>query len=73
MIDHCVSAFSKKQQEKKYRMYLTDALKVIAENTAGGDQRSSMTMRWIDMQKPKKAEKMRTAEEIKKDFKKRLE
>lgn len=72
MIDHCVSAFSKKQQEKLYKMYLTDALKVIGENTAGVDHRSSMTKRWIDLAEPKMVKETRKPEEIISDFKRRL-
>lgn len=72
VIDHCVSAFSKGQQEKLYRMYLTDALKVISENTAGGEHRSAMSKRWIDLAEPKKPEETRNADEIISDFKRRL-
>ena len=39
MIDHCISAFLKRQDEKIYRIYVTDALKAMVENTsrfAGG-------------------------------------
>lgn len=72
MIDHCVSAFSKKQKEKVYKTYLTDALKVIAENTAGGNQRQTMTKRWIDLVEPPKIKDTRSADEIISDFKNRL-
>lgn len=33
MIEHCISLFSKKQIDKAYRIYITDCLKAIAENT----------------------------------------
>ena len=33
MIDHCVSALSISQQEKMYRIYVTDCLKYLTENT----------------------------------------
>ena len=72
MIDHCVSAFSKRAKEKLYRMYLTDALKVIAENTNGGSSRSTMTKRWIDLVEQKAVKETRSAEEIISDFKNRL-
>lgn len=72
MIDHCVSAFSKKQREKLYRVYLTDSLKVISENTAGGERRSAMSKRWIDIVDPPGPAETRSAEEIIGDLKRRL-
>lgn len=75
MIEHCISAFSKSQEEKAFRIYLTDALKVISENSAGVEQRTAMAKRWIDLidvnttQEPEKA---RSADEIIADFKNRL-
>lgn len=72
MIDYCVSAFSKRQKEKIYKTYLTDALKVIAENTAGGNKRSTMTKRWIDLVEPPMVKETRSADDIISDFKNRL-
>lgn len=75
MIEHCISAFSKSQEEKTFRIYLTDALKVISENTAGGESRHAMSKRWADLVEPVKGEEpeeTRSAEEIISDFKKRL-
>lgn len=72
MIDHCVSAFSKRQKEKIYKIYVTDALKTISENTAGGQNRAAMTKRWIDLIEPKVITETRSAEEIISDFKSRL-
>lgn len=72
MIDHCVSAFSKIQHEKIYRMYLTDALKCISENTAKFAQGSAMSRRWIDLEEPRVLKETRSAEEIIDDFKRRL-
>lgn len=48
MIDHCISLFSKRQRENVYKMYVTDALKVIARNTSrlGG---ASITRRFADI------------------------
>ena len=34
MIEHCVAAFNAEQEGKLYRIYITDALKAITENTA---------------------------------------
>lgn len=60
MIDHCVSAFRKEQEEKSYRIYVTDCLKAIAENTThlvGLDgvveYGAKISERWIDLIEPK--------------------
>ncbi len=34
VIDYCVSALKKKREDFLYRVYITDALKAIADNTA---------------------------------------
>jgi hypothetical protein len=68
VIEHCISLFSKKQKEKAYRIYVTDCLKAITENTThlmsmNGvvDYGSTMPERWIelvdvDIEKKKKIE-----------------
>lgn len=78
VIDHCISAFSKSQEEKAYRVYITDALKVISENTAGGESTKMMSTRWIELMDFKTDEPQDTesanekADKIINDFKKRL-
>jgi hypothetical protein len=72
VIDHCVSAFLEKQRKKAYQVYVTDALKAIAENSAGGSHRSTMTRRWIDLVEKQKTKETRSAEDIISDFKNRL-
>ena len=72
VIDHCISAFLQRQDEKLYRFYVTDALKAIAGNTqlfAGGDSMSISYKEIID-RKPKEKEK--TAEEIIDNLKSKL-
>lgn len=77
MIDYCVSAFSKRQEDKAYRIYVTDCLKAIAENGthlvgASGvvDYGSKMNMRFYDIITPdpedkhEEVEDTRTTEEI---------
>ena len=34
VIDHCVAAFFAEQKERLYRIYITDSLQAIVENTA---------------------------------------
>ena len=35
-IQHCVSLFRKEQEEKAYKIYVTECLKAMTENTAKG-------------------------------------
>ena len=63
MIEHCLSEYKRRSEEKLYRVYVTDALKAIAENTthfAGldgiVDYGTSLSMRWIDALEPQKEE-----------------
>ena len=53
----------KQMQEKAYRIYVTDALKAITENTAKYAGGSYMKARYYDLENPKPAE-TRTGEEI---------
>jgi len=48
VIDHCVSYFTKRKKEILYETYVTDALKVIANNSArqGG---TTITKRFADI------------------------
>lgn len=65
VIDHCISAFQKEQEEKAFKIYLTDALQAIAENTqrfAGG---MKMNKRYYDIINIKPQQKQEeTADEI---------
>lgn len=63
---------AKKNRETAYRTYLTDALRVIGENTSKYGGGSYLEARWADMALPKK-EETRTAGEIIEHMKKRLE
>lgn len=58
-------------EEKAYRIYATDCLRMISENTAKPSG-VYMKARYIDIIKPKK-EETRTANEIIDHIKKRLE
>ena len=71
-----MSAFLKKQEEKAYRVYITDCLKAISENgthlvgmNGVVDYGSKMNARWYDLVYPEKQpeeekEDTRTCEEI---------
>ena len=68
VIEHCTAEINRSHHEKSYRIYVTDTLKAIAENTAkiikGGG--AVMTKRWIDVIEPPKPikEDNRSCEEI---------
>lgn len=66
VIDHCIAAFKKEQEEKAFRVYLTDAAMVIANNTSklvsGGEKMSKRYYDIIDISKEPKREE--TADEI---------
>lgn len=53
VIEHCVSAFSEHNQEKAYRIYLTDAIMCISETVANmGGGGFYMEKRYIDIIEP---------------------
>lgn len=67
VMDHCMSAFKYRQEEKLYRVYVTDALKAIADNTrryAGGYNLTSRFFDWVYKDKPKGNKREETADEI---------
>lgn len=55
MIDYCISSFLKRQEEKLYRMYVTDALKAAVENTQNFAGGTILTKRYIDLITKQKA------------------
>ena len=57
MVEHCVSSFRISQQEKIYRIYVTDTLKAISEG-------KHLTDRFADLIIPQKVD-TRTPDEIK--------
>lgn len=72
VIEHYISFFHKYQEEAAYRAYVTDALRLITENTAKAVQGSYIKARYADMIAPQKQE-TRTADEIIYDIKSKLE
>ncbi len=64
VIEHYISFFHKEQEEKAYRVYVTDTLRLITENTAKmGHGGSYFKARYIEVLEPPKEEK-RSAEEV---------
>ncbi len=60
MRDTCISLFNKEQEEKSFKIYVTDCLRIISQNTG-----QYMTLRWFDCieQKPQKEIKQGEAKE----------
>lgn len=64
MIDHCISAFSERQRNKSYQIYVTDTLSHIAHNTGHFVSNGvAPSKRWIDIIEPKK-EDTKTGDEV---------
>ncbi|MDE7398968.1 MAG: hypothetical protein K2N06_05505 [Oscillospiraceae bacterium] len=60
---YCIARFQKNNLDMTYRVYVTDALKLIAENTSKYAGGSYMKIRFTDIINPK-PEETRTADEI---------
>ena len=61
MIEHCISAFKKYQLDKAYRIYVTDSLKGIVENTARINGGVNLTLRYVDIINPLDGVREKTA------------
>lgn len=83
IIEHCLMAFRKSQEEKIYRVYLTDALQALTKNTTHyltpkgmEDYGASLKTRWIELMTPPEApavdEDPRSCEEIAADIWERI-
>lgn len=72
VVDHYVSYFHKEQRKKAYNAYVTDVLKMIAENTAKMSGGNYTKIRYLDIIDPPKEEK-RSAGEIINSIRSKLE
>lgn len=54
VIDHCIGFFRRKNERLLYEVYVTDALKAIAENTARMYGGSSMKTRYAELVQERK-------------------
>ena len=68
VVDYCISRYKHKQEEKQFRVYITDALMTIANNVANFGGGSKIVTRYIDLDKPQDT---RTGNEIAVDVMKR--
>ena len=71
VIEHYIAFFQKEQREKAFKIYVSDALRILTENTAKQVGGSYLTARYVDLIEPKK-EEIRTANEIIVDLKEKL-
>lgn len=63
MIDHCVTEFERESKELSYKIYVTNALKMVAENMAKYSNGSYPMQTWAEIIKPKPVD-TRTGNEI---------
>ena len=71
VIEHYIAFFQKEQQQKAYNNYVTDALRIITENTAKAHGGRYLQVRYAEIIEPIKEEK-RTANEVITDIKDKL-
>ena len=71
VIEHYIAYFQKEQREKAYQVYITDALRIITENTAKANGGHYLQVRYAELIEPKK-EETRTANEVITDLKDKL-
>lgn len=71
VIEHYIAFFKKEQHDKAYRNYVTDALRIITENTAKAHGGSYLQARYSELIEPIKEEK-RTADEVIENLKEKL-
>lgn len=63
-MEYCIVSFRKQQEEMAWRVYVSDALKLVAENTerfAGG---AHMSKRFFDFIKPQSSEQLTSSQVI---------
>ena len=61
---YVLAQYKREQEDKAYRIYVTDALRLISENTASSVGGKYITARFADVIAPPKEEDNRTCEEI---------
>ena len=61
---YVLAQYRREQEDKAYRIYVNDALRLISENTASSVGGKYITARFADVIAPPKEEDNRTCEEI---------
>ena len=65
VIEHCISALSRKQKENAFKNYVCEALRIITKNTATHEGATYIDGRFsdvIDTSKPKKQDERKCGE-----------
>ena len=65
---YVLAEYQQEQEGKAYRIYVTDVLRLISENTASSVGGKYITARFADVIAPPKEEDKRTCEEITADI-----
>lgn len=63
-MQHCLMEHRERMKDRNRQIYITDALKLIAENTARMAKGQVLTKRYIELSEPPKRKKEETAEDI---------
>lgn len=75
VVDNYIAFLNKESEDRAFRIYVTDALKVITKNTACKKDDLIFNMRWLDMVEPQEkteTKEERTADEVIADLQSRL-
>lgn len=70
VMEYCISSLRKWEKELEYRVYITDALKAIAENTAKNVGGTFLTKRYVDSVLPSNKKEVTSAQVVSKMKKK---
>ncbi len=70
VIEHCISLFNKKIREERYKVYVSDTLKLINDNLAKAVGGNVIKARYAELL-DKKKEDTRTGDEVARDVIKR--
>lgn len=71
-MDYCVTLYAKKKKEEAFRIYVTDALKVLANNTATHERAYTMTRRYAEIIQPERIEPSKTTADVVSGIRKKL-
>lgn len=65
---YAIAQHRREQEDKAYRVYVTDAVRIITENTAASVNGKFFTGRFVDIWEPQKEEPKKSCKEITDDI-----
>ena len=76
VVDHVIASFQREQEEEFYRMYVTDCLRILTENTThyviagygNVDYGAHIKERWAEMRKKVEPKEEKSGDEIAADI-----